>query len=1592
MVYVEPAFPRGKNREVNEDKISRKRAIKDPRQYGASTTHEEKSRRPRPKERRRVLLESKRMDEEEETQSLTAQNLNYDLLQQGMLVFGCVRRIMKMQLEVALPGRLWGIVPISSISDVYSKLLKKMVDGRIDECPDLNDLYALGDLVYVKVVNKQKGAPVRLSLSPKDLHSEFIPSQLAPGLVLSATIAAEEDHGFLMETGIRNVRAFLPRENLSQNAVDMGRNLCCSVESVNLVGNGATVILRAFHPEAPRVLDVEEPNLNVIVPGCQVTFTVGSPVTFGLQGMLFDDTVTAFVNELMLTKITSKPHKYTMLKSIPATILYVTPSAKQVYVSLVPYPNNRIESDDSIATLSLVDGYVTNVNNEGVWLKFNNKNNRALILRSHIMKSNKTFGEYNERTVLGPYKIGTVHKVQVVRHAMLDRTYIVNTNLDESMNEDIHSSQDVEMGKLYQCLVTIVLPSGEFFVNLGCAKGSVMREYYDKKNPVKKGNKVLLRAVRMEKHQPYIKFTNHPDLVDKAASILANWKQLDSTKNDQRFHGLVVKVTTEYVLVEFSNDIVGILYKHINGIIQDEQKLSKLGIGVVEMFTVRDFSQENSRLLLSLPSTEKRFCSAIVTSATVTCVHPTGVDVKTADGNSGTIALENFSDFGEHNSLHARLLKEGEQLTVVKLSPNTYSVRGVDYFQKAPLLFRHVKPKAVLKANCFTQNGCLFANLLLNDYSENITIDHLDKMKRREVEDGSIILVQILKIFGGTSTQPRSFKVSTSLRNVCQNGIDDVYSYMAEYWKDVCSLICKYQENGASFANYSIGQRVNCTIEKVIDGSNKMVVNVTNGDSESTKGIAITDTSKTSSESCYEVGDQLPGRVVWVDVERQLVHVCLDKSLIDRIQIVKTKVSKQIDFQSNPKFVSCQVLFSNNFVRVCCILDESPNLLVLVPVKNHYNDMIPFDSYGQLKNIRLVRMLGPMIFGMRQSSYDLYSSFAEDGSPKVLSQNETMKIKDQKIHLRSHGALVRCRQLPETFEETILDESSSDKSDSENDDEEQDESDDSCEGNDSDVDSADDEDFVCYEHSSQEENDSNKDSDSDEQNNDNCVVERTSNKILKQCHEKKIEQDNNATGEKETNSKKRKHLENPSLPQNMRSKKLKTLAQGILKKKKVDYEMLITERKHGVAKKGKKDAVESVKKQTLLTDNGDTKLFGKTKNKKKKQKSFVIDQLDGAGNDFLLCQQLDGSDETWPITNDKNAKGKRKLDGQILPGTTNFWDTTPVYKRAASDSSDEDGSSEDEEKQTAPKKRLTAKERFEAMKLEEERLRNIEQELANPSVDPHTPDQFDRLVLAQPNNSMLWIRYMVFHMESAEVDKARVVGRKALKAINFREETELLNIWIALLNLEIRYETVDSFKEVLQEAIQYNDAFKVYSRVLDILIDCQKHTEVRELLELLQKRFRKQTDMWILVADAWYRIEQGNKVKPLLSQALKSLPTRDHISLIVKFAFLHNRNGNQDEAQLLFEQILTSYPKRTDIWSQYVDMLVKDKLVANARQILERAIMQRLPMKNMKTLYTKYVNFEEKHGDRDSVRRVKQMAADYVQGQLNNAGVTSNTN
>lgn len=82
---------------------------------------------------------------------------------------------------------------------------------------------------------------------------------------------------------------------------------------------------------------------------------------------------------------------------------------------------------------------------------------------------------------------------------------------------------------------------------------------------------------------------------------------------------------------------------------------------------------------------------------------------------------------------------------------------------------------------------------------------------------------------------------------------------------------------------------------------------------------------------------------------------------------------------------------------------------------------------------------------------------------------------------------------------------------------------------------------------------------------------------------------------------------------------------------------------------------------------------------------------------------------------------------------------------------------------------------------------------------------------------------MAFQLQLSEVDKAREVGRRAIRAINFREEQERLNVWMALLNLEVTYGTDTSLENIFKEAARANDPKTIHWRLAILLDDSQKH-------------------------------------------------------------------------------------------------------------------------------------------------------------------------
>ena len=73
-----------------------------------------------------------------------------------------------------------------------------------------------------------------------------------------------------------------------------------------------------------------------------------------------------------------------------------------------------------------------------------------------------------------------------------------------------------------------------------------------------------------------------------------------------------------------------------------------------------------------------------------------------------------------------------------------------------------------------------------------------------------------------------------------------------------------------------------------------------------------------------------------------------------------------------------------------------------------------------------------------------------------------------------------------------------------------------------------------------------------------------------------------------------------------------------------------------------------------------------------------------------------------------------------------------------------------------------------------------------------------------------------------------------------------------------------------------------------------------------------------------FALKQGKDVeyiKAVVNRALLSLPQRKRIKFLSQTAILEFKCGVPDEGRSRFELILREYPKRTDLWSVYLDQV-----------------------------------------------------------------------
>lgn len=208
--------------------------------------------------------------------------------------------------------------------------------------------------------------------------------------------------------------------------------------------------------------------------------------------------------------------------------------------------------------------------------------------------------------------------------------------------------------------------------------------------------------------------------------------------------------------------------------------------------------------------------------------------------------------------------------------------------------------------------------------------------------------------------------------------------------------------------------------------------------------------------------------------------------------------------------------------------------------------------------------------------------------------------------------------------------------------------------------------------------------------------------------------------------------------------------------------------------------------------------------------------------------------------------------------------------------------------------------------------------------------------------------------------------------------------WECFLRFEYRFGTAFHFSEIMKRAIvacgivsPVEFALKLYSHDQSfaegeaLINELIKRSKDRLATAFIKIEFLVQWREW-LAESSETRKNVEEKVFLLMEQLLKSLPPKNHIQSIQKYALLEYKYGNFAYARRNFENILKKVPDRIEVFSAYVEAEIKHTQDAEyVRHLYERMTSIKTNLKLMQSLFQKYVEFEELFGSPESVECVK---------------------
>ncbi|KAG1699146.1 hypothetical protein DVH05_014063 [Phytophthora capsici] len=739
-VAAATSFPRGKKPKASGQKVAAPsasapgEALFGKRGLAAVSAAEQQ-----PKKKAKKTVKPVKSEAKDELKAAKAALLSFKTLRKGMLLMGCVRQVTDGQdLMISLPNKLNGTVSADECSDEFHEFLhnkKKQQDD--EELPALSSIFQIGQFVPCVVLSTSKAnkhKQIHLSLRTSLLHAELSPSSLAKGTSLHATVSSVEDHGAIVNLGIRGVHAFVPRKELS-TPVHKGQHFLVNVLSMNTHTNTATVTIDRSQV-VKAVTRGDSFTLKQLVPGMLLNVRVEDVLENGLSvTFLTFFTATVEQNHMSLPCQRGWQESYRKGMKARARIMSVDYISKQITLSMAPHvvhlqvPESPYSVGDIIeeATIERIDAGIgmllslkrkdEDVEMEDASEKTENTTNAKWKSFApgyvHISKvSDKRVDKLEKK-----FTVGSSVKCRVLGFSPFDAVVTVSCQ-DHSISQTVLRHKDLKPGTKVNGKILSVESWGILMEISEGVNGLVTPQHMpafllnkkaNNNGKYKVGKTASARVLHVDMNSKKTYLTMKSGLLSSELPVLSSFEEATM---GLIAHGFITKIAEYGVIVTFYNNVYGLVPMAVlqNAGIENLEEAYVPGQVVKARVTRCDAKKK--RMMLSFdttsnsssskptaaPETAAELVGQTITNVKITDIEATCFRVQTKDGMEGVLPFVHLTDFPRHTSLVDEIVKRFSVGDVVSepLLVVSQEADGVLTLSKKPLLLEFASRKAIL--------------------------------------------------------------------------------------------------------------------------------------------------------------------------------------------------------------------------------------------------------------------------------------------------------------------------------------------------------------------------------------------------------------------------------------------------------------------------------------------------------------------------------------------------------------------------------------------------------------------------------------------------------------------------------------------------------------------------------------------------------------------------------------------------------------------------------------------------------------------------------------------------------------------------------